>query len=59
MYYDEEGNLRSMRASWTSAAEEDTFGRVSEGRSWFRTDDLLELSSMVRTVWERLEGGVK
>ena len=56
MYYTDEGKLRSMRVSWTSAADRDAFDRASRGGSWFRTDDLLELSSMVRAVGRRLEG---
>lgn len=47
MYFDTAGKLRSILASWTSLAEEDAFIRVSAGRSWFRTDDLLRLNRLV------------
>ncbi len=47
MYFTEAGKLRSMAASWTSVVEEDAVHRASAGRSWFRLDDLLELSSIV------------
>ena len=50
MYFTEAGKLRSLPASWTSIADEDDFRRASAGRSWFRLDDLLELSALVITV---------
>ena len=50
MYFTEAGKLRSLPASWTSVADEDDFRRTSAGRSWFRLDDLLELSALVITV---------
>ena len=49
MYFDTAGKLRSILASWTSLAEEDAFIRASAGRSWFRTDDLLELNLLIDT----------
>jgi hypothetical protein len=47
MYFDGQGRLRSMVASWTSIADEDLFTRVSAGRSWFRPDDLVRLSVLI------------
>jgi len=47
MYFDAQGRLRSMLASWTSIADEDLFTRVSAGRSWFRPDDLVRLSVLI------------
>ena len=47
MYFDAQGRLRSMLASWTSSADEDLFTRVSAGRSWFRLDDLVRLSVLI------------
>jgi len=50
MFYDAEGRLRSMLASWTDVPEQDLFTQASAGRSWFRTDDLLRLSSMIDEI---------
>jgi hypothetical protein len=50
MYFNEAGRLCSMPTSWTSAAEVDHFMRASDGRSWFRVDDLLELTALVDTI---------
>ncbi len=47
MYYDEMGRLRSLLASWTDVAGQDPFSLASAGRSWFRVDDLLRLSSLI------------
>jgi hypothetical protein len=46
MYYDAQGQLRSMLTSWTSLRELDSFMAASRGRSWFRVDDLLMLSTL-------------
>lgn len=46
MYYDAQGQLRSMLTSWTSLHELDSFMTASSGRSWFRVDDLLKLSAL-------------
>jgi len=46
MYYDPQGQLRSMLTSWTSLYELDSFMAASGGRSWFRVDDLLRLSAL-------------
>jgi len=43
MYYDAKGRLHSVMASWTDVPEQDLFAQASDGRSWFRTDDLLRL----------------
>jgi hypothetical protein len=47
MYFDGQGALRSMLASWTSLGSQDLFAQASAGRSWFRTDDLVRLSVLV------------
>ena len=46
MYYDAQGQLRSMLTSWTSLHELDSFMAASSGRSWFRVGDLLQLSAL-------------
>lgn len=50
MYFNKEGRLRSMPVSWTDLANEDDFQCASAGRSWFRLDDLLELSILVSAI---------
>jgi hypothetical protein len=47
MYYDANGRLRSMLASWTDVAQGDLFTQASAGRSWFRVDDLLRLRVLI------------
>lgn len=47
MYYDGKGRLRSVLASWTDVPERDLFAQASDGRSWFRTDDLLRLCALI------------
>jgi hypothetical protein len=53
MYYDASGRLCSMLASWTDVLEPDQFTQVSAGQSWFRTDDLLRLCTLI----DELPGG--
>ena len=50
MYYDDNGQLRSMLTSWTSLHELDSFMAASGGRSWFRVDDLLRLSALMSAM---------
>lgn len=47
MYFDAKGRLCSVLASWTDVPEPDLFAQASDGRSWFRTDDLLRLRALV------------
>ncbi len=46
-YVDDEGDLRSLPARWTSVVPEDPFVVVSAGRSHFRVADLLELVELL------------
>ena len=39
LYYNAQGRLCSVLASWTSLALQDAFSLASAGRSWFRVDD--------------------
>jgi hypothetical protein len=50
MFYDAEGRLRSMLASWTDVPEQDLFAQASAGRSWFRTYDLIRLGSLISEI---------
>ena len=53
MYFDAQGKLRSMLASWTSLGNSDLFAQASAGRSWFRVDDLLKLCAQIAERTER------
>ena len=47
MFYNTDGNLISILASWTNAVEFDAFAQAAGSRSWFRTDDLRRLRCLV------------
>ena len=53
MFFDAQGRLRSMLESWTSVAEKDAFTQASSGRSWFRPDDLVQLSVQIGELQRR------
>jgi len=46
-FFDEDGHLRSLLASWTDVDEPDAFMRAAAGRSWLRIDDLARLRALV------------
>lgn len=50
LYYNAQGRLCSVLASWTSLALQDAFSLASAGHSWFRVDDLLNQSCSFRTL---------
>lgn len=56
MFYDAEGRLRSLLASWTDVAVPDVFIEVSAGRSFVRPDDLATLAALIEQI-ERSHGG--
>jgi len=58
MYYDNQGQLRSMLTSWTSLHEQDSFMAASAGRSWFRIDDLLRLRALISPIRLDQDGGM-
>ena len=55
MFYRESGEVqvRSLPASWTDIGGPDPYLSASAGRSRFRVDDLLALTTLVRELWER------
>ena len=59
MYFNEAGRHRSMATSWTSVADRDVFQEASAGRSWFRPDDLLELSTLLQSLRPKRRQRVK
>ena len=52
MYYNAQGRLRSVLASWTDVAQPDLFAQASAGRSWFRNDDLQRLCVLLDGLLE-------
>ena len=50
MFFDEDGHLRSLLASWTDVDEPDAFSRAAAGRSWLRADDLVRLRALIDEV---------
>jgi Family of unknown function (DUF5372) len=50
LFEDSEGRVRSLPTAWTSVAVPDPFVSVSAGRSYFRTEDLLALVSLIRPL---------
>jgi hypothetical protein len=45
-FYDPDGNLKSLMTNVTDVVSTDAFDRISDGRSAFRVDDLLELRGL-------------
>lgn len=50
MFFDDQGRLRSLLAAWTDVVEPDAFAQCSAGRSWLRTDDLLQLRALLDAI---------
>ena len=53
MFFDAQGHLRSILASWTSVPDADPFTQASSGRSWFRPNDLVQLGILIDEVGQR------
>jgi len=49
-YLDENTDLHSFPARWTSAVADDPLVMISAGRSMFRVDDLLELVLLLQGI---------
>jgi len=56
MFYDADGRLRSLLASWTDVDEPDVFTQVAAGRSFVHPEDLATLAALIEQV-ERSHGG--
>jgi Family of unknown function (DUF5372) len=59
MFYNADGRLVSILASWTNADEPDGFAQAAAGHSWFRTDDLRRLRSLVDELMTEIADHVK
>lgn len=47
-FYDEQQKQRSIPTAWTNWALEDPFVTISNGRSYFRIVDLLQLTRLIK-----------
>ena len=56
-FHDDQGQLRSLSAAWTSLGPDDPFVVVSASRAAFRTVDLLELAALLDRLQEGLADG--
>ena len=56
MFYDEQGRLRSLPASWTDVDTPDAVTAMSQGRAFLRADDLAVLSALIGEIGMRLRG---
>jgi hypothetical protein len=49
-FYDEQGRLRAVPATWTSVVEPDPFVTLAAGRCLFRVTDLLRLADLLERL---------
>jgi len=59
VFYDAEGQLRSMPATWTDLDPPDIRSVVAAGDSFFRVDDLLVLVGLISEIKGRPAGRPK
>jgi Family of unknown function (DUF5372) len=50
MFFDAQGRLCSLLASWTDVDEPDVFTKMAEGKSFLRPDDLADLAALIDEV---------
>lgn len=53
MFFDQQGQLRSLPADWTDVDPPDARTQAAAGRACLRADDLLTLSSLVGEITSR------
>lgn len=56
-YEDDNGNLMSLPAGFTSLGPQDPFVTMAAGRSMFRAEDLVRLSQLVSGLRTNAKGG--
>ncbi|HHY94355.1 MAG TPA: hypothetical protein GX513_05005 [Firmicutes bacterium] len=56
-FEDEQGQVRSLPASWTDIKAPDPFVALAAGRSIFRLEDLRRLVDLVRELTHATQGG--
>ncbi len=56
-FYDEQGALKALPASWTDASPPDPFVTLAGGRAHFRPADLLDLAALVARLRDRGNAG--
>lgn len=55
-FYDEQGALKALPASWTDAGEPDPFVTLAGGRAHFRPADLLALAALLAHLRDPSKG---
>ena len=55
MFFDDQGRLRSLPASWTDVDEPDVFAQTAGGRSFLRPDNLASLVALIDEIQGRRE----
>ena len=53
MFFDAQGQLRSLPATWTDMDPPDARTEAAAGRAFLRADDLLTLSALLREIRSR------
>jgi hypothetical protein len=54
MFFDSQGRLRSLLASWTDIDGSDELGQAAADRPFVRVDDLVELTTVIAQIRERV-----
>lgn len=49
-FYDQDDNLKSVPTAWTDVLPLDPFVLTASGRSYFRTNELLKLATLIQTI---------
>lgn len=56
-FYDEQGVLTALPASWTNAGEADPFVTMARGRAHYRPADLVQLATLVAQLGASVNTG--
>ncbi len=56
VFLDDQGELGRMPIAWTDLSPLDPFLVASDGRSFFRTEDLLRLADLIDRLGENQNG---
>ena len=49
-FYNDQGELTTLPASWTSVFPQDPFVTISKGKSHFHIKDLIDLTKLIRKI---------
>ncbi len=57
MFFDAQGQLRSLPATWTDVDPPDARTEAAAGRAFLRADDLVTLTALIAEIKSRLMNG--